>query len=1049
MDRIAREAQPNPELLQISRRLTGLSMKRPGLAFGLYGEPGIGKTYTSLALLRGTPCQTKTVHATQTLEKTILQLPRPKKLTLWLEKILERLTIGETLETGILNQALAALLAANAPIILHVEDLHEASFERLEFWNQLAQAVTRTRGVGLFVTSRVQPPESFEAIRLSALNRAESDALLEAEASAKLPSEALVWLFERAAGNPLFTLEFFRLLARNGSVWNDGHLWRWRQPMSETMPVTVEALIEQTLLEAVNTPMLQAVLAAKAMLGANLSETLWVQVTELTLEDFFKARTLLETRGVLANDEFSHPLYGEVIAGGLSPEQRQRFARKALEVLEDQPAIAAEFIEDANLEPELALKWFDSATEHAARTLHHETIVGRLLERSVRYRVGHDKAKVALEAAKIYMSRDLPAAVRMAELALEYDPTNSTMVFLLAEIHARRLDMTNAETTLDRLIPEQRSSVGFLSHLIELRSFARKFALALEIWDEYKQLLSPILNSQSCYRVAFCMVLCDREQEAFELVSKTLADHDEYSPDERANLLSILAMCHARKGAVEQATVLFSQIIIEYEKDGQPRRIGASYFNLAVTLGQLGRCQEQLHALQCSLKNYDVYGDTYFIYRAKMSIANTLVQLGQYESAEDLLLESRPFVNEQDLSTLITYLNFLCNLYSSWAMPQSKILCRKYALAATETARRYGNGGHLVAALSNLINTELDNSNLKDADCLSLENIDMARTEDNPEMTVSALRSRSLVLEALGRCAEAITMLEAADQIAQKSDFYVEAHLTGLELARLKSDPSSGLKHLAWFEERGLMTNADKARRYFLQPATDQAPQNAKMPVSKPPHLEVLGSMQIKLENQPTPMRGRKRQELLALLLEARISGRSEVSKLELVEKLYPDADEIQSNAGLRDVIYQLRSSLGEGAVTTTANGYALGNLSSDIEDFLKNGDTKLWRGTYLEGLTLETSDTVRESVYLALRTRAETLLETDPVEVTRVGRILCEADLFDLEAVRLTLTGLRSQQNHRSLSRFYDSARTRFLEIGEVLPARWQDFLTQIGTNA
>jgi tetratricopeptide (TPR) repeat protein len=1025
-------------------------MKRPGLAFGVWGEPGIGKTHTSLALLRGTPCQTKTVHATQALEKSLLALPRPKKLTLWLEKILERLTIGETLETGILNQALVALLAANAPIILHVEDLHEASPERLEFFNQLAQAVTRTRGVGLFVTSRAQPSESFEAIRLSALNREESDALLEAEASAKLPSEALAWLFERAAGNPLFTLEFFRLLARNGSVWNDGHLWRWRQPMGETMPVTVEALIEQTLLEAVNTPTLETAVGAKVMLGANLSENLWVQVTELTLEDFFKARTLLETRGVLANDEFSHPLYGEVIAGGLSPEQRQRFARKALKVLEDQPEIAAKFIEDANLEPELALKWFDSATEHAARTLHHETIVGRLLERSVRYRVGHDKAKVASEAAKIYMSRDLPAAVRMAELALEYDPTNSAMVFLLAEIHARRLDMTNAETTLEHLVPEQRSSVGFLLRLIELRSFARKFALALEIWDEYKQLLSPILNSQSCYRVAFCMVLCDREQEAFELVSKALADHDEYSPDERANLLSILAMCHARKGAVEQAAALFSQISVEYEKDGQPRRIGASYFNLAVTLGQLGRCQEQLLALQSSIKNYDVYGDTYFIYRAKMAIANTLVQLGQYESAEDLLLESRSFVNEQDLSTLTTYLNFLCNLYSNWAMPQSKILCRKYALAATETARRYGNNGHLVAALSNLITTELDNNNLEVADSLSLENIDVARTEDNPEMTVSALRSRSLVLEALGRQAEAITVLEEADRIIQKSDFHVEAHLTGLELARLKNDLTSGLKHLAWFEEQGLMTNVNKARRYFPQLATTRDSQTSRISMTTElPRLEVLGSMQIKLESQTTAVRGRKRQELLALLLEARISGRSEVSKLELVDKLYPDADEIQSNAGLRDVIYQIRSSLGENTLMTTMNGYALGNLSSDIEDFLKNGNTQLWRGTYLEGLTLETSDTVRESLYLALRTRAEALLESDPVEVTRVGRLLCEADPYDLEAVRLTVAGLRSQQNHRSLSRFYDAARTRFLEIGEMLPARWQDFLTRIGTTA
>jgi hypothetical protein len=61
----------------------------------------------------------------------------------------------------------------------------------------------------------------------------------------------------------------------------------------------------------------------------------------------------------------------------------------------------------------------------------------------------------------------------------------------------------------------------------------------------------------------------------------------------------------------------------------------------------------------------------------------------------------------------------------------------------------------------------------------------------------------------------------------------------------------------------------------------------------------------------------------------------------------------------------------------------------------------------------------------------------------------MCEADPYDLEALHLTVTGLRAGQNHRSLSRFYDSARTRFLEIGEVLPDRWQDFLSSIGTTA
>jgi hypothetical protein len=309
--------------------------------------------------------------------------------------------------------------------------------------------------------------------------------------------------------------------------------------------------------------------------------------------------------------------------------------------------------------------------------------------------------------------------------------------------------------------------------------------------------------------------------------------------------------------------------------------------------------------------------------------------------------------------------------------------------------------------------------------------------------------AQALALEALGKHELAVSELLKLEQKLIDQGFTDPAQEVGLEIDRLRGDTSSASKRLARFNSNDLKNMVHIAYRYFPELKTEPQHALATSTSESMPNLEVLGSMQISLESQTTPVRGRKRQELLALLLEARISGRSEVSKLELVEKLYPDADEIQSNAGLRDVIYQLRSSLGESILTTTANGYALGSLKTDVETFLETGNTQLWRGTYLEGLTLEGSDTVRESLYLALRTRAEALLETDPVEVTRVGRLLCEADLYDLEAVRVTVTGLRAGQNHRSLTRFYDAARTRFLEIGEVLPARWQDFLSSIGTSA
>ena len=140
----------------------------------------------------------------------------------------------------------------------------------------------------------------------------------------------------------------------------------------------------------------------------------------------------------------------------------------------------------------------------------------------------------------------------------------------------------------------------------------------------------------------------------------------------------------------------------------------------------------------------------------------------------------------------------------------------------------------------------------------------------------------------------------------------------------------------------------------------------------------------------------------------------------------------------------------GSNIIASTEAGYALGGITSDAEVFLETGDTRLWRGEYLEDMNLSGDDTVRETLHLALRSRAEFLLETDPNEAARVGRLLCAADPYDRESLRLTLRALRAADNHKSLKNTYARARIDLLEIGEVLPERWADFLeTPTGKTA
>jgi tetratricopeptide (TPR) repeat protein len=1037
----------NNELQHISKRLTGLIMKRPGLALGLWGEPGIGKTHTALALLRGTPCQTKTVHATQALEKILLQLPRPKKLTLWLEKILERLLRGETLEIGILNQALVGLLAANAPIVLHVEDLHEANPERLEFWQQLAQSVTRTRGVGLIVTSRAQAPENFEDIRLSALTREESDALLEAEVSAKLPSEALSWLFERSAGNPLFTLEFFRLLARQGSLWNDGKRWRFRKPMSENMPVTVEALIEQTVTRAMTDMTLRDVIHAKAMLGREVATTLWAAVAGLKIDTFDTAISQLECEGLITSGEFAHPLYGEVIAQNISKEERKLRAQRAIKEYESIPEAILKFIDDVNLGSVEAIILLKTAAKKA-KDKKNTLLEGKLLAKAIFYAQGDEKGDLALQAAILLRQVDEATSLELSKQATMFLSDNIKAIYTHADLLARQGNAKEAQNLLDQMPKEEKDSLRWLENVIITKALTRDPKSVIEIWNLHPNLHTkfpfPVLT-----KVAMALIRVRETQEALALVHSVL-ERDNLKPQEQDELRFVAGVCYQHLDDFEKAEGMFRESISFLRSEKLNQRLLTVLNSYSFLLGETNQHQEALSASYEALEIAESIGNTIYRAYSQYILGNLLTILGDYSKAEEFLTESYDVLSHvTPMGAFVDCQMYLCDLYKDWSLPYSLLLIHKYATSACISAESIGQPHYINATYLNLASSKSLNGESEKGLYFSSKALEYFINHGQLWDIREARYIHSQCLKVSGRWDEALMGFREAQKVAIQMGGLYKLQLIELEIDHLNNDLKSARGRLKWFEEHGLMNGVNIAHRYFPELKTESHHTPLTLSSEFVPHLEVLGAMQTKLESQTTPVRGRKRQELLALLLEARISGRGEVSKLELVDKLYPDTDEIQANAGLRDVIYQLRSSLGESTLMTTMNGYALGSLKTDVETFLETGNTQLWRGVYLEGLTLETSDTVRESLYLALRTRAEAVLETDPNEVTRVGRLLCEADPYDLEALRLTVTGLRALQNHRSLTRFYNSARTRFLEIGEMLPARWQDFLTAIGTTA
>ena len=167
-------------------------------------------------------------------------MTRIANLPLWAERLENRMQNGDHLEDETVLDLLAAKLLMLAPFVLHLEDLHETGPEQHGLIVQLARRAGRIKGIGLLVSSRQLPPEPFEAHRLESLDRDAVREMLETEVISSLPVAALDWIHARAAGNPLFTLEFFRHMARQGVIWSDGQRWHWRTPDRENTPATVD-----------------------------------------------------------------------------------------------------------------------------------------------------------------------------------------------------------------------------------------------------------------------------------------------------------------------------------------------------------------------------------------------------------------------------------------------------------------------------------------------------------------------------------------------------------------------------------------------------------------------------------------------------------------------------------------------------------------------------------------------------------------------------------------------------------------------------------------
>jgi tetratricopeptide (TPR) repeat protein len=1022
---------------QLLERVRKVQKTKNGLALAFWGEPGIGKTHAATQLIHGLPGNSLKIQARATIRDFLVALPvTTRSLPTWASRALEMAQQDQVIESRNLIAALEAKLAVLAPFTLHLENWHEANSEQHEFWTQLVLFLRRTREVLVLVTSRTQPPPPFEGYQLERLSELESDMLFETEISGNLPTQAKTWVFQKAQGNPLFTLEFFRYLSRQGNLWNDGSQWRWRKPTESAVPHSVEAVLEQVLEAAYQLPNAKIALGALALIEPK-DITLLASICKMPLDTLSLVCTNLERLGVLRGLEFSHPLYRELVLRDMPQTTRRDLAHIALNMPALNPAQLEAYLDMALLEPATAMVlpilergWL--AAEQSGANL----TAARLKARASRLLEGKSRRSLALEAVRVFVKNDTLTAIEFLEWLMGVFPDDSEIVEPLATIYAGRTQSDKGLRLLEGLSEREHSPQRWRRRLFEFLLNANQYEQAFIMFDSDAHLLENA-SVTTLAHTAFAFIYQGRFEEANSLLQQIRLKDLQLA--EKYTVLTTQGTYAFLRGDLMGAFKIYSDALVVAEALSTENKIITALHNRSVIASALYRFHDAANDLERSLKRLENIGDVWISARHLALLGSNLVESGDFVRAEDLLLESRAIFERGQPS--IDWMMLECTLaelYYVWDTPHADVLAMKHARGALFYANNLGRPSMQIRPLTTASQVEgLFGSPYRALE-YAIQAIDMVEKYDQQFARGYALETYAMALSVNGRFDEAKETLEQASVLFRDSGALLKAETVLIELDRLNHDTASAQRKLELFKQAGYGSGIAQIKRAFpnLEPAIPNL--DAQL------NLRLLGPLTIELNGNPLRLQGAKRKAFIALLAEANALGREGKQKLQLLDALYPTQSETDALTALHQLVYSCRASLGENNIMTLDEGYGLRGANLDITQFLETGDTSLWRGPYLADVAVDADSTLLEALTEKLHQLSEELLASDAIEAVRVAKILLEMNTYDLRALKVVVKGLQSTKQYTALTRFYSKVRTEFLEVGEGLPERWADFLEQ-----
>lgn len=999
------------ELMALRR----LAARGRGVTACLSGPAGIGKSYRANAFLSSLPCRSLHVLADAPAANIFRMVPALPREPEWVSNVIRRQERGETVPAQQLATALHARLNLHVPVVLLVDHLHRCTPAQLEFWQALGELVRGSKGVGLLGLTRTQAPAGWAEVSVEPLYRAESDALTEVTLGSKAPQPFLDWLYDRAQGHPLYTLELIRHAQRQGAVQILDGQARWKRPERESLPPTLEGLV-------------------RSLLPPHLSEESWRVLAELLLTNQPPQATpevlkQLEDLGLCEDGQLSHPLYREALLPLMPPSLlgtilEELSARGRL----GNPLQAAQLLSRVDLPLHTAHCILKAGAQHA-----------ELLEDWATAASLWEKASQPLQAARCWCETTgerAQARKHLRVLLQQGDLEWGEFATLWAK----------AGEGLDELLSAVPASLH--SEMTEKFRWAEfdgaNKEKTLRLWEA----LSPDLQER-----AGASVLNNVGRDYFfqkhdlklaeELLNRARQLND---PQLQSVVLGNLGLIPLYRGDNLAALAYFEQAlqhlpVISSEKKRRDRE-SVTLYNISMCLSNLGRNEEALELAQKLADQAYADGDIIDYADNLLRVGQYLMSLGQFQEANDVFMRSYDILRSSDVAVKQKLYSYLIPLHFHWMSEPSPILLAHYVTELEGLILSHPTYPWLQAYF--LLALGLAACGQPDAAEHYLEKgLELSRQNKVRQGLRYGRWVRSVILAERGEWGAAAEALKTESEEGSEED-----RLLNLWAAYYRGDTAE-LERLSAAElATGDALEVHSVNLRWQQREIISSP--LAQPVAALPHLHVLGDIRM-YQPDGAPFKSRSGAHLLVLLLCARLTGEDGLSQTELAEELFPERDEPNALRALRRLLTRLREVLGPGVVRQSGERLLLGDIQSDAELFLQTQEPELWRGLFLnDDLGGEFTDAARTLLLTRLEGLVGAFLDTDPEAAERLAALLCRHEPYEKRLLALQLRAHDAANHPRQAGAAYRRAREHYAEVGETLPDNWQTFLAkESGTAA